>query len=141
MAIRTASAKWNGDLQSGAGTMALGSGAFEGQFSFRSRFEDGPGTNPEELIGAAHAGCFSMALSNILAEGGNPPESVETSAKVHFGPTDAGPTIQRIELTTRGKVPGLDDAGFKEAAEAAKAGCPVSRALTGVEIEVDAALA
>jgi osmotically inducible protein OsmC len=141
MAVRTASAKWNGDLQSGSGTMALGSGAFEGQFSFRSRFEDGPGTNPEELIGAAHAGCFSMALSNILAEGGNPPDAVETSAKVHFGPTDAGPTIQRIELTTRGKVPGLDDAGFKEAADAAKAGCPVSRALTGVEIEVDAALA
>jgi osmotically inducible protein OsmC len=141
MAVRTASAQWNGDLQSGSGTMALGSGAFEGQFSFRSRFEDGPGTNPEELIGAAHAGCFSMALSNILAEGGNPPDAVETSAKVHFGPTEAGPTIQRIELTTRGKVPGLDDAGFKEAAEAAKKGCPVSRALTGVEIELDAALA
>ena len=141
MAIRTASAKWSGDLQEGQGTMALGSGAFEGPYSFRSRFEEGTGTNPEELIGAAHAGCFSMALGNILAEGGNAPESIETSAKAHFGPTDAGPTIQRIELTTRGSVPGLDEAGFKEAAEAAKADCPVSRALTGVEISVDAALA
>jgi lipoyl-dependent peroxiredoxin len=141
MAVRTASAKWSGNLSSGAGTMALGSGAFEGQFSFRSRFEDGPGTNPEELIGAAHAGCFTMQLSHNLAEGGNPPDSVETSAKVHFGPTDAGPTIQRIELTTRGKVPGVDDAAFKEAAEAAKSGCAVSRALAGVEIELDAALA
>jgi lipoyl-dependent peroxiredoxin len=141
MAIRTASAKWSGDLKGGDGTMALGSGAFEGQYSFRSRFEEGTGTNPEELIGAAHAGCFTMALSHILAEGGNPPDSVETSAKVHFGPTDAGPTIQRIELTTRGSVPGLDEAGFQEAAEAAKAGCAVSRALAGVEIELDAALA
>ncbi len=121
--------------------MALGSGAFEGEYSFRSRFEEGDGTNPEELIGAAHAGCFSMALSDNLTEGGNTPDSVETSAKVHFGPTDAGPTIQRIELTTRGRVPGLDDAGFKEAAESAKADCPVSRALAGVDIEVDAALA
>ena len=140
MAIRTASAKWSGDLSSGGGTMALGSGAFEGQYSFRSRFEDGPGTNPEELIGAAHAGCFSMQLAHTLAEGGNTPDSIETSAKVHFGPTDAGPTIQRIELTTRGRVPGLDDAAFQEAAEAAKAGCAVSRALAGVEIELDAAL-
>ena len=141
MPVRTASAKWSGDLQGGSGTMALGSGAYEGQFSFKSRFEEGTGTNPEELIGAAHAGCFSMALSNILAEGGNPPDSVETSAKVHFNMVDGNPTIERVELTTRGQVPGLDDAGFKEAAEAAKAGCPVSRALAGVDIQLDAALA
>src|SRR5919197_4627637 len=98
MAIRTASAKWSGDLEEGQGTMALGSGAFEGQYSFRSRFEEGTGTNPEELIGAAHAGCFSMALSNILAEGGNPPDSFETSARVHFNMVDGSPTIERVEL-------------------------------------------
>ena len=138
---RKASAVWNGGLKDGGGTVRLGSGAFEGRYSFSSRFEEGTGTNPEELIGAAHAGCFSMALSNILAEGGNPPDSVETSAKVHFNMVDGAPTIERIELTTRGAVPGLDDAGFKEAAEAAKAGCPVSRALAGVDIQLDAALA
>jgi osmotically inducible protein OsmC len=141
MPVRTASAKWNGSLQEGEGTMALGSGAYEGPFSFRSRFQDGDGTNPEELIGAAHAGCFSMALSAVLGEGGHTPDSIESSAKVTFDTGEGGPKISRIDLTTRGRVPGLDEAGFKEAAEAAKANCPVSRALTGVEITLDAALA
>jgi osmotically inducible protein OsmC len=141
MPVRTASAKWNGSLQEGEGTMALGSGAYEGPFSFRSRFQDGDGTNPEELIGAAHAGCFSMALSAVLGEGGHTPDSIETSAKVTFDTGEGGPKISRIDLTTRGRVPGLDEAGFKEAAENAKANCPVSRALTGVEITLDAALA
>jgi lipoyl-dependent peroxiredoxin len=141
MPVRTASAKWNGSLMEGAGTMALGSGAYEGPFSFRSRFQEGDGTNPEELIGAAHAGCFSMALSAVLGEGGHTPDSIETSAKVTFDTGEGGPKISRIELTTRGSVPGLDEAGFKEAAETAKANCPVSRALTGVEIALDAGLA
>jgi lipoyl-dependent peroxiredoxin len=141
MPVRTASAKWNGSLQEGDGTMALGSGAYEGPFSFRSRFQDGDGTNPEELIGAAHAGCFSMALSAVIGEGGHTPDSIETSAKVTFDTGEGGPRISHIELTTRGRVPGLDDAGFKEAAESAKANCPVSQALTGVEISLDAALA
>jgi osmotically inducible protein OsmC len=141
MPVRKASAKWNGSLQEGDGTMALGSGAYEGPFSFRSRFQDGDGTNPEELIGAAHAGCFSMALSAVLGEGGHTPDSIETSAKVSFEMIDDAPTISHIELTTRGRVPGLDDGGFKEAAENAKANCPVSRALAGVDITLDAALA
>jgi lipoyl-dependent peroxiredoxin len=141
MPVRTASAKWSGSLQEGDGTMALGSGAYEGPFSFRSRFQDGDGTNPEELIGAAHAGCFSMALSAVLGEGGHTPDSIESSAKVTFDTGEGGPKISRIDLTTRGRVPGLDEAGFKEAAENAKANCPVSRALTGVEITLDAALA
>jgi lipoyl-dependent peroxiredoxin len=141
MPVRTASAKWNGSLTEGDGTMALGSGAYEGPFSFRSRFQDGDGTNPEELIGAAHAGCFSMALSAVLGEGGHTPDSIETSAKVTFDTGEGGPKITRIDLTTRGRVPGLDEAGFKEAAETAKANCPVSQALTGVEIGLDAALA
>jgi osmotically inducible protein OsmC len=141
MPVRTASAKWNGSLMEGGGTMALGSGAYEGPFSFRSRFEEGDGTNPEELIGAAHAGCFSMALSAALGEGGHTPDSIETSAKVTFEVVEGAPTISRIELTTRGSVPDLDEAGFKEFAEGAKANCPVSRALTGVEITLDAALA
>jgi osmotically inducible protein OsmC len=141
MAIRTASARWGGSLQEGDGKMALGSGAYEGPYSFRSRFQDGDGTNPEELIGAAHAGCFSMALSAVLGEGGHTPDSIETSAKVHFNTGEGGPKIERIELRTRGSVPGIDEAGFKEAAEAAKANCPVSQALTGVEISLDAALA
>src|SRR6188472_703169 len=110
MPVRTASAKWNGSLQEGDGTMALGSGAFEGPFSFRSRFQEGDGTNPEELIGAAHAGCFSMALSAALGEGGHTPDSIETSAKVTLDTGEEGPKITRIDLTTRGRVPDLDDA-------------------------------
>ena len=140
MAVRTASARWEGALRDGSGTMALGSGAFEGQYSYRSRFEEGTGTNPEELIGAAHAGCFSMALASILAEGGNPPQRIETTATVRFEPVDGAPTIRQIELSTEGAVPGIDEAEFKRQAEAAKATCAVSRALTGVEISLDAKL-
>jgi osmotically inducible protein OsmC len=121
--------------------MRLGSGAYEGQYSFSSRFENGTGTNPEELVGAAHAGCFSMALSNMLAEAGHPPTSVKTEAAVHFGPVDGGFGITSIDLTTVGEVPGMDEAEFLRHAEAAKAGCPISRALAAVEINLSAKLA
>ena len=141
MARRTSTARWEGDLRGGSGTMTLGSGAFEGQYSYRSRFEEGDGTNPEELIAAAHAGCFSMALANILSEAGHVPDSVATEAIVTFGPTDEGPTIQKIELQTEVSAAGLDDDEFQRHADAAKAGCPVSRALAAVEISLDARLA
>src|SRR5919197_5512421 len=108
MAVRTSSARWEGDLRGGSGTMTLGGGAFEGQYSFGSRFEEGAGTNPEELIGAAHAGCFSMAFANILAEAGHDPQRVETTARVHLEPRDEGPAITRIELQTEAEVPGID---------------------------------
>jgi lipoyl-dependent peroxiredoxin len=140
MATRTARARWEGSLQQGGGTMSLGSGAFEGPYSYRSRFEEGDGTNPEELIGAAHAGCFSMALSLILGEAGHEPESIETGATVHLEPADDGFAITRIELSTRGRVPGLDGSEFERHAQAAKEGCPVSKALAGVQISLDAAL-
>ena len=142
MAARTANALWEGSLQEGRGQMSLGSGAFEGNYSFKSRFEEGDnGTNPEELIAAAHAGCFSMALSLVLGENGNQPESIQTQAKVKLRNVDGNPTITGVALTTRARVPGLDDAGFQKAAEAAKAGCVVSRALGGVEeITLDATL-
>src|SRR6187401_282823 len=107
MAVRTANAEWAGALKDGSGKMAFGSGAFEGQYSFASRFEEGTGTNPEELIGAAHAGCFSMAFANMLSKAGNPPTSIETTAEVHLEKGDAGFSITRIHLTTKGDVPGL----------------------------------
>jgi lipoyl-dependent peroxiredoxin len=140
MPVRTASARWNGSLTEGKGTVALGSGAFEGQYSFSSRFEEGTGTNPEELIGAAHAGCFSMAFSGGLGRAGFTPDYIETTAKVHIVKDDGGFSITTIELSTRGSVPGIDDATFQKEAEAAKAGCPVSRALAGVDIILDAQL-
>jgi lipoyl-dependent peroxiredoxin len=142
MAARTANAVWEGSIQEGRGQMSLGSGAFEGNYSFKSRFEEGDnGTNPEELIAAAHAGCFSMALSLVLGEGGNEPESIQTQAKVSLRNVDGNPTITKVALTTRARVPGLDDEGFQKAANAAKEGCVVSRALGGVEeITLDAAL-
>jgi lipoyl-dependent peroxiredoxin len=120
--------------------MALGSGAFEGKYSFKSRMEDGPGTNPEELIGAAHAGCFSMALSVELGSGGHEPESIKTDAKVRFDKEGDGFAITSVALTTRAVVPGMDNDAFVKAAEAAKENCPVSKALTGTEISLDAAL-
>ena len=142
MTTRTADAQWNGNLKAGNGTMRLGSGAFEGQYSFSSRFEEGTGTNPEELIGAAHAGCFSMAFANILDQAGSPPSRIDTHAEVEFGRTDAGPTITKITLRTTGDVPGIDEETFRKHAEDAKANCPVSRALAGVaEVVVDARLA
>jgi osmotically inducible protein OsmC len=134
-------AEWKGDLRSGGGTFTAGD-TISGEFSFKSRFEDGPGANPEQLIAAAHASCFSMALSNALAEGGHPVESVRTDATVTLRMTDDGPAITKIALVTVGRVPGLDEAAFQEAAAAAKAGCPVSKALAGVpEITLDATLA
>jgi osmotically inducible protein OsmC len=132
MASRTAQAKWQGSINEGSGTMALGSGAYEGQYSFKSRFEEGTGTNPEELIAAAHAGCFTMALSLVLGKGGNEPEWLETDARASLRQTDAGPTITKLTLQARGKVPGIDAAAFREAAENAKETCVVSRALAGV---------
>ena len=142
MAARTANAVWEGSIQECRGQMSLGSGAFEGNYSFKSRFEEGDnGTNPEELIAAAHAGCFSMALSLVLGEGGNEAESIQTQAKVSLRNVDGNPTITKVALTTRARVPGLDDEAFQKAAEAAKDGCVVSRALGGVdEITLDAAL-
>jgi osmotically inducible protein OsmC len=142
MPERKATAHWEGSLKGGEGTVALGSGAFEGRYGYRSRFEDGPGTNPEELIGAAHAGCFSMALSGALTDAGHEPESIDTSATVHFNPDPSGSgfAITRIDLVTRARVPGIDASAFEEAATGAKAGCPVSKALRAVEITLDATL-
>jgi osmotically inducible protein OsmC len=133
MAIRQANAEWRGTLKEGSGDMALGSGSYKGPYSFVSRFENGSGTNPEELVGAAHAGCFSMALSAGLGRAGITPKSIRTIAKVHLGTSDAGPTITRIELETEGDVPGIDQATFQQHAEAAKKGCVISRALGGVQ--------
>ena len=125
-------AEWKGDLKSGTGTFTAGD-SIKGDFSFRSRFEDGPGANPEQLIAAAHASCFSMALSAALADAGTPVESVRTDAAVQLRFVDGTPTITSIALTTVGRVPGIDEATFVKAAEDAKAGCVVSRALSGVE--------
>ena len=140
MPTRTSSARWEGDLKSGTGTVSTGSGTFQGSYSFPSRFESGQGTNPEELIAAAHAACFSMAFSNGLAKAGFTPTSVETSAAVQFGPVDGGFAITRIDLTTRGDVPGIDAGEFEKIAGEAKAGCPISKALAAVEITLDAKL-
>jgi osmotically inducible protein OsmC len=142
MATRDGTAEWRGDLKDGTGTMSVASGLFsDGKYSFATRFEDEPGTNPEELIGAAHAGCFSMALSNILAEAGHPGESVKTTAKVHLRIVDGAPTIAKIDLVAEGRVPGIDQQQFADYAAEAKKNCPVSRALAGVgEITLDAQL-
>ena len=134
-------AEWKGDLPTGSGTFTAGD-SMSGGYTFKSRFEDGPGSNPEQLIAAAHAACFSMALSNMLATAGNPPDSVQTNATVTLRPVDGKPTITKIDLVTVGRVPGMDEAAFIEHAKAAKAGCPVSRALAAVEeITLDASLA
>jgi lipoyl-dependent peroxiredoxin len=133
MPTRTADARWDGSLQEGQGTMRMASGSYEGPYSFQSRFQEGDGTNPEELIAAAHAGCFSMALSAELGRAGHAAESVETKATVHLDKVDEGFGITRIELDTRARVPGASEDEFQQAAEAAKKGCPVSRALAGVD--------
>ncbi len=140
MPVRQARAVWEGGLKDGHGTVALGSGAFEGRYSFGSRFEEAGGTNPEELIGAAHAGCFSMALSAGLGRAGFQPQRVATAAKVHLEKVGEGFKITRIELDCEAAVPGIDDAAFQEAARKAKEGCPVSQALGGVEITLQARL-
>jgi len=137
MAIRESSAVWTGSLVQGKGKMNLGSGAYEGAYTKASRFEDGPGTNPEELIGAAHAGCFSMFLAAILSDAGHVPTTIATTAKVHLG---SGPKITLIELSTIGDVPGIDGSTFADFADKAKKGCPVSQALAAVEITLKARL-
>src|SRR5580704_420015 len=137
---RTSFAEWQGGVPQGSGTVKLGSGAFEGAYSFNTRMGDAPGTNPEELLGAAHAGCFSMALASGLTRAGHPPTTIATTAKVHFGQTDGGFAISKIDLITEGVVPGIDDAAFQSAAAAAKAGCPLSKALAAVEITLQATL-
>jgi osmotically inducible protein OsmC len=140
MPVRNAEAEWKGNLLEGQGHMKLGAGGYDGPYSFKSRMESGPGTNPEELLGAAHAGCFSMALSHQLATAGFPPKRVHTNAAVHFDKAEGGFSITRIDLTTEAEVPGIDNAKFQELAEGAKKGCPVSKALTGTQINLQARL-
>lgn len=141
LAIRKSDAEWRGDLQEGQGHLRLGSGSYEGNYSFRSRMGDGSGgTNPEELIAAAHAGCYSMALSAALAGAGFPPVRVHTEARVHFNPVDGGFAINPIELVTEAVVPGIDQKKFQEIAEDAKKNCPVSKALAATDIRLKASL-
>ena len=141
MPIRTATARWEGNLTEGSGTVKTGKGGIQGNYSFKSRFEEGEGTNPEELIGAAHAGCFSMAFSKDLADAGFTPNSVETTAKVHLDKTDAGFSVTRIELDTVGDVPNIDADTFRKIAEGAKENCPISRLLSpGAQISLNAVL-
>lgn len=137
MAIRTSTAEWRGTLREGTGTMKVGKTGYEGPFTFASRFETGPGTNPEELLGAAHAGCFSMFLSALLTKAGFKPTRIATTATVHLGD---GPTITLIELDTQGEVPNLTESDLQKYAEEAKKGCPVSKALAGPEIRMKARL-
>lgn len=140
MPERKAAAEWHGSLREGSGTMRFGSGAFEGSYSFASRMENGSGTNPEELIAAAEAGCFSMAFANALSQAGHVPQEVRTSANVHFDRTDKGFAISKIELQTEAVVAGLDEATFGRIAQDAKQNCPVSKALTGTQITLEATL-
>ncbi|MBN2731448.1 MAG: OsmC family protein [Balneolaceae bacterium] len=140
MPTRKANAVWQGDLKNGKGTMKFGSGAYEGSYSFKSRFEEGTGTNPEELIGAAHAGCFSMALSGALAEEGFDPKSVKTDADVKLEMVDDNPKITTITLKVEASVPDIDEDEFIDIARGAKENCPVSKALSGVDIKLDTTL-
>lgn len=141
MPTRNADAQWRGDLKNGQGIMKLGSGAYEGRYTFQSRFEHGSGTNPEELIAAAHAGCFSMALSHGLAQAGYTPTLVKTTAKVHLEKQGEGFGIPRIDLVTEAEVPGIDEETFRKQAQDAKENCPVSKLLKGsAEITLDARL-
>ena len=140
-APRSGTAEWKGDLQSGSGELTVGNNAYQGNYSFQSRFEEGQGTNPEELIAGAHAACFSMALSNMLASHGHEVEYVRTSARVHMRMGEGGPTVSRIDLKTEGKVPGIDQDHFETHAQQAKEGCPISKALAAVpEITLEATL-
>ena len=140
MPVRSADARWEGSLQAGKGTMRLAGGAYEGPYSFSSRFEEGAGTNPEELIAAAHAGCFSMALSGALGRAGHEPVSVQTTAKVTLEKKEEGFRVTRIDLVTEAEVPGIEEATFQEVAEGAKKGCPISVLLSSVEIGLEAKL-
>ncbi len=140
MAIRNAEATWEGELKGGKGWMRFGSGAYEGQYSFSSRFEEGTGTNPEELIAAAHAGCFSMALSGALGRNETPATKIDTTAKVHLEPAEVGFHIPLIELSTTATVPGIDEAAFQRIATDVKSSCIVSKVLAGAEITLTATL-
>ncbi len=140
MAVRSSEAEWKGNLRNGQGKMKLGSGAFEGPYTFASRFEAGKGTNPEELIAAAHAGCFSMALSAGLSAAGFTPTRVHTTARVHLEPVGQGFGITKIELQTEAEIPGIDEPTFQKEAENAKKNCPVSKALAGPQITLVATL-
>ncbi len=137
---RQAEAEWKGDLKGGSGKVKLGSGAYEGSYSFATRFEDKPGANPEELVGAAHAGCYSMALANSLAMAGFPATSVHTKADVHLGKDDKGVLITKIDLTVDAVVPNVDDKTFQEHVEKTKTGCIISRALAATPMTVKATL-
>lgn len=140
MIVRTATATWNGDLKNGEGTMQLSSGPFTGEYTFTTRFENAPGTNPDEMLAAAHAGCFSMQLANLLAQAGARPERVETEAAVHLN-MEGGPHIERIRLVTRVHAADVDADGMQRQAEEAKRTCPLSQALASVPIELEATLA
>jgi lipoyl-dependent peroxiredoxin len=140
MPTRKANAKWDGGLKEGKGHMEFGSGAFSGQYSFSSRFEEGTGTNPEELIGAAHAGCYSMAFSGVLEKEGFKPESISTEAHVRLDKVETGFKIAQVLLKTKAEVPGISQDKFQELAEKAKKGCPVSQALSAIEIKLEATL-
>ena len=140
MPIRSAKAQWMGNLEQGKGTVKLGSGAYEGAYSFGSRFEEGKGTNPEEMIAAAHAGCYSMAFSAELSKAGHVPKSVTTTAKVELRKDDSGPRISLITLECEAIVPGIDQVQFMTIAQGAKVGCPISKALASVEIKLQAKL-
>ena len=140
MPVRRGYAVWEGSIREGKGSVRLGSGLFEGPYSFSTRFENAMGTNPEELIGAAHAGCFSMALAGVLSQKGTPPRKIETTADVRVEPDGQGFRIMSSALHTTGDVPGVSEETFIKAAEEAKANCPVSKALTGVKITLDAKL-
>jgi lipoyl-dependent peroxiredoxin len=142
MTARNGSAEWHGNLEGGSGTITVGEGVFEGPYSYDSRFGEGQGTNPEQLIAAAHAGCFTMALSSILSGAGHAPDSVHTSARVQLRNIDGAPTLARIDLDTEGRVTGVDEQQFQRYADEAKATCPVARALAGIpEIVLTAKLA
>jgi osmotically inducible protein OsmC len=141
MAIRTASARWQGTITEGSGVLRTGKGGYEGNYSFKSRFEEGEGTNPEELIGAAHAGCFSMALSKGLTDAGFPPATVDTTANVHLEPVEGKPTVTRIDLGSVADVPGIDADTFAKIAEVTKETCVISRLLApGTQITLEASL-
>ena len=140
MPERKAEAQWRGSLKDGSGTMRVGSGSFNGAYSFSSRMENGTGTNPEELIGAAEAGCFSMAFANELSQAGHTAQEIHTTASVHFERGEKGWGIARIELVTEGAVPGVDEATFQSLAEKAKQNCPVSKALAATQISLKATL-
>lgn len=140
MAIRKATGVWEGNLKQGKGTVSTESGALDAEYTFASRFEEGTGSNPDELLGAALASCFSMFLANVLDQAGHTSERVATTAHVHLGSKDGAPVISKIELVTEATVPGIDRDTFEEHAQKAKQGCPVSKTLTGTEITLDATL-